>query len=660
MKRFQKTIVTLALGFVMCLALLPFTFATNASAEEAVECVHTTEAMQVIEGVAATHTTNGNQEYYHCETCDKYFYDEGELVEVTPEEMVITAQGHIRAEKVAAVPATHTANGNIEYYYCADCNANFTDRSPEADEIPAGEEVMLAQGHVRAEKVAAVPVTHTANGNIEYYYCADCNANFTDRSPEADKIPEGEEVMLSSGHIRAEKVEAKAATHTENGNIEYWYCADCNANFTGRVAEAELIPAGEEVILAQGHVRAELVAAVPATHTENGNIEYYYCVTCNANFTDRSPEADEIPAGEEVMLAQGHIRAEKVAAVPATHTENGNIEYYYCAECNANFTDRSPEADEIPEGEEVMLAQGHVRAEKVEAVAATHTENGNIEYWYCADCDKYFEGRAAEAEEIPAEAIVILAQGHIRAEKVEGTPATHTTNGVREYYYCADCDAKFEGRAPEAAELTDEELVLLAQGHVRAEKIEAKAATHTENGSIECYYCADCDKYFTDRSPEAEEIPEAERVFLASGHIRAEKVAAVEPTCTTAGNVEYYYCADCDKNFEGRAPEAKEIVNVALAMKAHALKEVAEVAATTEAEGMKAHWYCEACQSYFADAEGKNSVTKDSLVIAKVEGGVLGGLFTSCFSSTGSVSFVVIVAMIAGVYFVTMKRKCNE
>ena len=63
---------------------------------------------------------------------------------------------------------------------------------------------------------------------------------------------------------------------------------------------------------------------------------------------------------------------------------------------------------EITSGDTVVKA-GH-QAEKVEAKPATETEAGNIEYWYCAACGKYFKDEAL-TQEITLEDTVISALG---------------------------------------------------------------------------------------------------------------------------------------------------------------------------------------------------------------------------------------------------------
>ena len=47
----------------------------------------------------------------------------------------------------------------------------------------------------------------------------------------------------------------------------------------------------------------------------------------------------------------------------------------------------------------------------------------------------------------------------------------------------------------------------------------------------------------------------------------------------------------------------------------HTLTAVAEVPATCEETGVKAHWVCSVCGKLFSDAEGKNETTLEALTI---------------------------------------------
>jgi ribosomal protein L37AE/L43A len=63
------------------------------------------------------------------------------------------------------------------------------------------------------------------NGNLEYWYCDVCGQAWLD---EAGKLNTNlMSVVLPMAHAPATHVEAKAATCTETGNIEYWLCEVC-------------------------------------------------------------------------------------------------------------------------------------------------------------------------------------------------------------------------------------------------------------------------------------------------------------------------------------------------------------------------------------------------------------------------------------------------
>ena len=80
----------------------------------------------------------------------------------------------------------------------------------------------------------------------------------------------------------------------------------------------------------------------------------------------------------------------------------------------------------------------HVHAMiRVEAKEADCTEDGNIEYYICAGCGKYFADEAGEHEMDPAD-VVIKAAGHIWDEGRVTKEPTETEEGIRTYT-CTVC-----------------------------------------------------------------------------------------------------------------------------------------------------------------------------------------------------------------------------
>lgn len=75
--------------------------------------------------------------------------------------------------------------------------------------------------------------------------------------------------------------------------------------------------------------------------------------------------------------------------------------------------------------------------EAIAAVDATCTENGNIAYWHCTDCDLYFSD-ANGTTEIDLSDTVVEATGHI-AVIDEAVVPTYTTTGLTQGSHCSVC-----------------------------------------------------------------------------------------------------------------------------------------------------------------------------------------------------------------------------
>jgi len=165
------------------------------------------------------------------------------------------------------------------------------------------------------------------NGNASLAFAEGATLTFTDNSSTADKVfivPEAsnpdndaptvennsENIQLDTdenGNLvvhthQAVHVQAKAATCTEDGNIEYWYCPDCGRYFSDAALTTEITLA-DTVVKAMGH-QAEKVEAKPATETEAGNIEYWYCAACGKYFKDEAL-TQEITLEDTVISALG-------------------------------------------------------------------------------------------------------------------------------------------------------------------------------------------------------------------------------------------------------------------------------------------------------------------------------------------------------------------
>ena len=133
--------------------------------------------------------------------------------------------------------------------------------------------------------------------------------------------------------------------------------------------------------------------------------------------------------------ALGH-NAVKTERKEATCIEDGNIQYWYCDACGKYFSDETL-TEKITKEETVVKATGH-NAVKTERKETTCIEDGNIQYWYCDACGKYFSDETL-TEEITKEETVVKATGHGETELKNAKEATCTVEGYTGDKVCKVC-----------------------------------------------------------------------------------------------------------------------------------------------------------------------------------------------------------------------------
>ena len=160
---------------------------------------------------------------------------------------------------------------------------------------------------------------------------------------------------------------------------------------------------------------------------------------------------------------------------------------------------------------------------KVEAETPTCTEPGNIEYWHCEGCGKYFKDENA-TEEITFDETIIKAAGH-NEELVGAKEATCTEEGYTGDKICTVCKAVLKKGT-----------VIPAIGH-KLTKTEAKSPTCTEDGNIEYWTCSVCNVHFSDEAGTTE-IKLEDVDIPATGH------HYVNGYCTECGHRDPDYRPD--------------------------------------------------------------------------------------------------------------------
>ena len=223
---------------------------------------------------------------------------------------------------------------------------------------------------------------------------------------EVCKIEYGD--VDATNHKHTEVRGAKDATCCEKGYTGDTYCTDCNA----------LISSGAEIPATGNHTD------VDGKWESDGENHWHTCyfgtkfdVTAHtggeATCVNKAIcEVCKIEYGD--VDATNHKHTEIRDAKPATEQEKGYTGDTWCIDCNKKITT----------GSEIAMLEHKLTL--VEAKDATVTEQGNIKYYYCENCGKYFAD-VAGAKEISLSETVIQ---KFPPEIIEGNNAT-VNNGEK-------------------------------------------------------------------------------------------------------------------------------------------------------------------------------------------------------------------------------------
>ena len=136
--------------------------------------------------------------------------------------------------------------------------------------------------------------------------------------------------------------------------------------------------------------------------------------------------------GDSLLYVDGQQVASAATNPASTGDATSSLPFCIGADSKGNYRTKA-QYDEVKVYHEALTPEQVVlaaqlphthQATQVEEKAATCTQDGNIAYWYCADCGKYFSDEACTVE-ITLEDTVVPATGH------------HYENGV-----CVDCGEK--------------------------------------------------------------------------------------------------------------------------------------------------------------------------------------------------------------------------
>ena len=201
----------------------------------------------------------------------------------------------------------------------------------------------------------------------------------------------------------------------------------------------------------------------------------------------------------------------------------------------------------------------HVNMRYVAAIDATCVEDGNVEFWYCPDCGKYYSDEMGE---------------HDWGAWVTDSESSCTTGGTR-HRICNDCGERQEETLP----VDKHDLNF----------VKAVEATCTEEGNVAHWHCSECGKNYSDE--EATEV--LNDVTTPKAAHDTTFVEAQAHTCTDDGNIAYWHCGACGHNFadEDGEQERESVVDPA----AHAWGEWEQTSDPTCTERGVLTRVCEVC-----------------------------------------------------------------
>lgn len=395
------------------------------------------------------------------------------------------------------------------------------------------------------------------------------------------------------------KVDAKDATCTEDGNIEYYQCSDpdCGKLYKDAAGTQEITK--DDIIIKAAHTGIKLNPAKEPTCDRDGYVAYWFCTGCDNYYFDNNGAVGEKTTVEKVAIpATGH----KWVLVVGGYTDGATQHTIKCSVCGQKKDEAHADhpgdvRDDVWQHDgtnhwnvygcgTIMNKAAHTWNEGVVTTSATCTKAG-VKTFTCTKCGYQ------KTEPIP----VIAHQYEWKHDE---------TNHWQECSVCHDIIDKAEHtyashKCEDTATCTKAGCgyVKPAGQHSWNDGEVTTPATCTTDG-VKTYTCKVCSETKTEP-------------IKASGH-SLTKVEAVAATCTEGGNNEYYTCSVCKKVFKADKTTETTVADETLAALGHSMTKTEAQAATCTEAGNSEYYTCGNCGKFFSDEAGKTEIAKDSWV----------------------------------------------
>lgn len=238
--------------------------------------------------------------------------------------------------------------------------------------------------------------------------------------------------------------------HCYNGRIvNCYYLADRTLGGVGTYDKQSVTKGGDDTLTAVDTAR---MASGEVAYLLNGGVtdgtqawyqtcgEGYPVLDGETVYCNRDTCAEDSPKEYANVYRPMAHSTRFVAADPATCTEDGTVAYYHCSVCGGDWSDKALTV--ALTAEELVDPAGHKNVTEVEENAPSCTEDGNIAYWHCAACGKYFSDSALTTQITEADT-KLSARGHSDLAYADNGDGTH--DGV-----CPKCSTAVVDDAPHA------------------------------------------------------------------------------------------------------------------------------------------------------------------------------------------------------------------
>ncbi|MBQ7939135.1 MAG: hypothetical protein IJ281_02010 [Clostridia bacterium] len=586
---------------------------------------HCKDSLDLTPEVPADCTTDGNNAYYTCSVCGKYYSDADATQEIAKDSWITPATGHAFEEL-----GTVCTNG-CGYTRAAKIGDTSYETLDEAMEAAQPGDTIVALTKIVIEE----DVTWDLTGkklDVQYLdaenYALVVKGKLTIKGGEFHfeniyglGVAEMGTLVIDGGKFTTLEDEyligTWGTTTINGGTFEAVYCNVNGFKGTLTVNGGNFTVTGNDAEYPSSDVFAAEDVATIYGGTYSTDISEYLAPEYKA------PQNAE---GKYVVEKCDHENVTEVIAPAPTCTEGG-LATYTCVDCQHVYTKALPANGHKDANKDnvcdtctkPLCTEDNHKYETIPGKAATCTATGLTEYLKCTACGH-----------IPVQQQIIPIIDHTYGAWIPEVPATCDNAGVKGHYHCSVCNGDFDsnknalntlvitatghkyvGAITENPTCTEPGIKTFtcqndashtytepvsAKGHTYGTWITEVPATCTVNGVKAHYHCDACGADF-----DADKNPLTDLVIPATDHSYDEGVITTPATCTEPG-VKTFTCQNDTTHTYTEEVEAK----------GHAYGEwIAEVPAKCTEDGTKGHYHCDVCGKNF-DAD-KNLL--DSLVI---------------------------------------------